>query len=178
MSSSQDYPKIHDRPVAGAFFVTLGVKEGDFLFGDIVEHQIELNEVGKMVQRIWLGLPDTYTTLSLDKFIVMPNHFHAIFFIDNTPIKTPDSTTAHPLTVGEIIAVLKAHTDDAYLEGLRKMGWNMYNFHLWERSYFDRPLRTLSEVQYARSYIDQNPLHWHRDMENPDFQGWGRELQE
>nr|MBS0037491.1 hypothetical protein [Saprospiraceae bacterium] len=40
-----------------------------------------LNDVGKMVEREWLKLPQRYGNIALHEFVVMPNHFHSILQI-------------------------------------------------------------------------------------------------
>jgi putative transposase len=42
-----------------------------------------LNKFGESIKQCWLGLPNHYQNCFLDKFIVMPNHFHGIVIIDN-----------------------------------------------------------------------------------------------
>ncbi len=43
-----------------------------------------LNEVGVMVQKVWNDLPSHYCNITLDMFVVMPNHFHGIIAIQNS----------------------------------------------------------------------------------------------
>jgi hypothetical protein len=38
-----------------------------------------LNDSGNLVSTEWLELPSRFPSVILDKFVVMPNHFHGIF---------------------------------------------------------------------------------------------------
>ena len=38
----------------------------------------------------------------------------------------------------------------------------------WQRSYYDRVIRNMDELDRARRYIDNNPLQWELDEHNPD----------
>ncbi len=70
-----------DYSSAGAYFVTIVAWHREFLFGEIVEKEIQLNKVGKIVQWEWLELPKRLSYVTLGAHMVMPNHFHGILFI-------------------------------------------------------------------------------------------------
>jgi REP element-mobilizing transposase RayT len=38
--------------------------------------RIELTEIGKIIENEWNEIPNQFDTVSLDEFIVMPNHVH------------------------------------------------------------------------------------------------------
>jgi REP element-mobilizing transposase RayT len=89
--------KGYDYSQAGLYFITICVKNRECLFGNIVEAslvdvqntdaQINLNDAGKMVEEEWLKLPQRFNNIKLHKYIVMPNHFHAILEITATQNK-------------------------------------------------------------------------------------------
>ena len=166
LDNAADQP---DRPLNGAYFLTLGVEKGESIFGVVERGQVLLNPVGLMVAATWRQIPEEFFGVSLDEFIVMPNHFHAIVRIDETPQAQLEPSFPHPPNLGEIVAVFKTRTKALYLENIRRMGWEIFNFRLWEKSYFDRKLLTLGKLAYARQYIRENPQHWTRDWENPDW---------
>jgi putative transposase len=39
---------------------------------------IQLSDSGRMVQEAWQELPSRFSNISLDAFVVMPNHIHGI----------------------------------------------------------------------------------------------------
>lgn len=43
---------------------------------------MELSVQGKMAYRYWLEIPDHFSFVVLDEFVVMPNHMHGIIVID------------------------------------------------------------------------------------------------
>jgi len=96
----------------------------------------------------------------------MPNHFHAIVLIEEIPPEDTDSSCRSP-NLNEVIAVFKARTREKYLENIRQKGWEMFNFRLWEKGYFDHELTTRSRLEYDWQYLRDNPLHWARDWEPP-----------
>ena len=41
------------------------------------------------------------------------------------------------------------------------------NGSLWQRNYYERIIRTETELGRARAYIEANPANWARDADNP-----------
>ena len=73
--------KDYDYSQPGAYFVTTCTHQKVCLFGEVVDGEIILNDAGKIVRECWLDLPNHYSNVQLDEFIVMPNHVHGIVFI-------------------------------------------------------------------------------------------------
>jgi REP-associated tyrosine transposase len=54
------------------------------LFGEIEGGETRLNEFGKIVERTWTDLPEHYSEVKCDQFVVMPNHIHGIIVLGET----------------------------------------------------------------------------------------------
>ncbi len=65
----------------GAYFITICVKGRKYLFGNIVDNEMNLNEFGKIVAATWDDLSFYNPAIKLDAFMVMPNHVHGIIVI-------------------------------------------------------------------------------------------------
>ena len=74
--------KGYDYSKQGLYFVTLCVKNRHFLFGEIVEQQMILNDAGIMVNKWYIELENKFPDIKCHEYVVMPNHFHCI--IENT----------------------------------------------------------------------------------------------
>src|SRR4030067_810673 len=72
----------YDYSQAGAYFMTLCTQKRECLFGAVVGDSMRLNDAGHMVQNIWEALPDLYAGVTLDTFVVMPNHIHGIIMLN------------------------------------------------------------------------------------------------
>lgn len=70
-----------DYSQSGAYFVTLCTHQRKGLFGDIVDGEMRLNEVGKIARDQWFQLTKRFPNISLDEFNILPNHMHAILWI-------------------------------------------------------------------------------------------------
>jgi REP element-mobilizing transposase RayT len=75
--------KDYDYSQAGGYFVTICTKNRQCLFGDIIEGQMVLNEVGRMVTEAWEWLEKQYNYVELDEWVIMPNHMHGIIIIND-----------------------------------------------------------------------------------------------
>lgn len=71
----------YDYSQPGAYFVTACTQNSEYLFGDIADGEMALNEAGQMVQGVWDALPMHYLGIKTDAFIIMPNHIHGIIII-------------------------------------------------------------------------------------------------
>ena len=71
----------YDYSQAGAYYITMCTRNRECLFGNVIDGQIQLNEVGRIVQTVWNGLPQFYEGVELDAFVVMPNHVHGVIVI-------------------------------------------------------------------------------------------------
>jgi REP element-mobilizing transposase RayT len=73
--------KGYDYRQAGAYFVTICTQDRAPVFGEIVNGVMILNAAGAMVRDVWNEMPRFYPGVSIDTFIVMPNHVHGIIVL-------------------------------------------------------------------------------------------------
>ena len=66
----------------GAYFVTIVTQDRILLFGEILNGEMILNEVGKSVAELWLSIPEHFSNVELGEYVVMPNHIHGIISIN------------------------------------------------------------------------------------------------
>ena len=108
--------KSYDYSRSGAYFITIVTQDRSLLFGDIVDDDLHLNNAGEMVQRCWEEMPNRFPAITMDCFVVMPNHIHGIVVIQQPapvvgaslvgaqgPLRQPVADAeapAHPPAVG------------------------------------------------------------------------------
>ena len=68
----------------GAYFVTVCAYQRACLFGTVADGEMYLSAAGVAVWRCWERLVTHFPQVSLDSFVVMPNHLHGIVIIDNS----------------------------------------------------------------------------------------------
>lgn len=196
-------PKIHHRhsirledydySQAGGYFVTMVTWQRESLFGKVVNGEMILNKVGKIVEWEWLELPKRLSYVELGAHMVMPNHFHGILFIRETvgaisyPCGTRQGQTmslsgkepsqtfttegmdGSPLPHGPKPASLGAIIAQ-FKSRVTKRTWKFPEFKdvpIWQRNYHEHVIRNEKDLQNKTDYIEANPLLWDEDDENP-----------
>ncbi|MBW1772336.1 MAG: transposase [Deltaproteobacteria bacterium] len=178
----------YDYSQAGAYFVTICTKNRECLFGDMVNHEMALNNAGRMVEIVWNELPEYYPRVSTDIFQIMPNHIHGIIIIvgatprgcPTTPRGCPTSGQAQgpaptggtagvgrTLSLPDIVHRFKTMTTKRYADGVKQYGWPPFPGKLWQRNYYEHIIRNKNEMVRIREYITNNPTQWTTDRENP-----------
>jgi REP element-mobilizing transposase RayT len=74
----------HDYSHPGAYFVTVCAVRRGLLFGWISGGRVVGNGNARIVRDCWLDLPNHYPHVSLDTFVVMPDHIHGIIILLDT----------------------------------------------------------------------------------------------
>jgi putative transposase len=78
--------KGYDYSQNGAYFVTICSWNRECLFGEIAgiktsKPEMILNEYGKILRDEWMRTSLVRKEIEIDEFIIMPNHFHGVVFI-------------------------------------------------------------------------------------------------
>jgi putative transposase len=162
----------YDYSKAGTYYITVCTRNRELLFGDVVRGQMQINEVGRIVETVWLSLPQFYAGIELDGFIIMPNHVHGIVIIRSgvgaiheSPLQKDGS-----LPVGERRRMLLSKMIGRFkmvsaknINLVRKTS----GLAVWQRNYYEHIIRYEASLDRIRQYIADNPAQWEFDEENP-----------
>jgi len=100
----------------------------------------------------------------------MPNHFHAILFIIRRGVLqyAPTNKFRSPSqTIGSIVRGFKS----AVTKRTNKLR-NSPSTPVWQRNYYEHVVRNENELNQIREYIQNNPLKWELDRENPESENF------
>lgn len=89
----------YDYALAGAYVVTIVTAGRKSLFGTVVDDEMIPNEIGKIVEEEWWRSAEIRPEMTMDAFIVMPNHLHGIVTI-NRNVSESVSVGAHGCAPG------------------------------------------------------------------------------
>ena len=158
----------------GGYFVTVVVDDRRCVFGTVTGVGFKLSSSGEIVQEQWQWITKQYPYVAPDEFVVMPNHVHGIINIIDLPVDNPSAKSdvgaarerpvlvpdaalnAVPLhrkvkTLSELIGAFKTTSakriHDAGLKSFR-----------WQRSFYERIIRSEQEAHRNREYIQTNPF--------------------
>jgi putative transposase len=162
-----------DYSQAGAYFVTVVTYERTSLFGNIVNGEMWLSDVGRLVQSVWYDLPMHYQRVGCDAFVIMPNHIHGVIVLTDVAVGAglKPAPTSRPMRHGlsEIVRGLKTFS----ARRINKIR-NTPGASVWQRNYFEHVVRSEAELSRIREYVVNNPLQWELDIENPAQSANGR----
>jgi putative transposase len=144
----------YDYSQNGAYFVTVCTYERRKILAETGRGGALLRPIGKSAEEELLKLPERYKYVSIDKFVVMPNHIHAIISIDR-PVRAEQSPAP---TISEIICTFKSIT----AKTANKMDGTPGR-QIWQRSFNDHVIRCDEEYTEIWRYIDDNPRKWEED---------------
>lgn len=170
------------------YFVTICTRKHVCCFGDVVEGQVVLSPVGKIVAQELQRTANVRSNVSLDQWQIMPNHLHAILVVEGvttprwdallrpTPsVETPRGGVSNPETfqrnvstaksglrpssLGSIIGQFKsACTKRIWAAGVRDFAW--------QTRFYDHIIRSRKSLMKIRDYIAHNPLMWENGKDN------------
>ena len=169
--------KNYDYTQPGAYFVTICTHQRTSLFGQVVDGEMAVNELGEIVRQEWFCTAQVrpYVKLFADEFVVMPNHIHGIIWITNHVgaqrdcAPTPRGSTPNNVAPGSLGAIIRA---------FKSAATKRINIHrgtpgapVWQRNYYEHIIRNDRALHTIRRYIANNPMRWHLDRYNPDAVG-------
>jgi putative transposase len=162
----------HDYAAGGLYFVTLCTHERQCLFGEVIDGAMLINPCGQIVGNEWLKSSEIRAEIGLDAWVVMPNHFHGIVYInpDNVgasgrkPSPQPLGDVVHrsPKSLSSLVAGFKAAVTKQ-VNLLRETSGNP----VWQRNYYEHIIRDHESLLKIQRYITDNPLNWSSDSLHP-----------
>ncbi|HEX9293346.1 MAG TPA: transposase [Gemmatimonadales bacterium] len=167
----------------GAYFVTICTHARTPLFGSIVNAHVRLSDAGTWARDCWYAIPRHFPQVSLDRFVIMPDHVHGIIVIQN---RDADSGPVGPMSNGTDNVgarhVVPLHTHDSvrrtFGRGIRGslativgtfksavtryMKDNGMTGRVWQRNYYEHVIRNDGDLYAIRRYIVTNPERWNK----------------
>ena len=180
--------KGYDYASPGAYLVTICAADRKCLFGEIVADAMRLNAYGDVVAACWNDIPIHFANVQLDAFVMMPNHMHGILIIQDEGATDRSGTacavsrfgrgrapTTHvPGSTSQRFGVPTAQSlptivrsfKAAVTKRIREMAQRP-DLEIWQRNYHEHVIRSEDSLNEIRRYIQENPLRWALDRENP-----------
>lgn len=160
----------------GLYFVTVCTKDKRHYLGRIDGGEMCLSELGLTLKKNIDSIEQHYSDVEIPLFTIMPNHFHAIIFIDgrsgsNAPVNAgrlnqlcriavamdddPAEIAHHNCRLGNVVAGIKAHVT-RYAR--------VHNIEFgWQNRFFDHIIRGDYDCNRISQYIENNVANWATD---------------
>jgi REP element-mobilizing transposase RayT len=188
--------KNYDYSQSGAYFVTICAKDREKIFGriivgaDIIRPPInppsnirpQLTDIGIVVDDGIQNIGTIYPHVTVDCYVIMPNHVHMVIII-NPELINPPSNIRPPINQPSVAAenippFTPRETDERIISARTKpiskiIGYfkqyvsRKIGFSPWQKSFHDHIIR--NEFAYSRivEYIENNPINWKKDRFSP-----------
>ena len=142
-----------DYSTPGGYFITVCTKDRKCILWDTVGASIarpqtpQLSYWGTIVDKAIRDIGIHYPAVSVDHFVVMPNHIHLLL-----QIKTdPDGRAMPAPTISRVVQQLKGIVT-------KQIGHSV-----WQKLYHDHVIRNEADYRKIWEYIDNNPARWKED---------------
>ena len=116
--------------------------------------QIELTKQGAVAEKYIKQLDEFYESISVDSYVIMPNHIHILLQIkangqSGTPV--PTSGLRSNSVISQFVSTFKRFCNGEY-------GCN-----IWQARFYDHVVRNEGDYIKHLQYISENPLRWKDD---------------
>ncbi len=136
----------YDYSAENYYFVTICTKNMQCIFGSIFRP----NALARIAQEEMLRIPEHYQNVTVEKFVVMPNHVHAIIIISGTGIHEKGPT------LNSVVGSYKSGVT-------RRIHQMVPGIIVWQRSFHDHVIRNQHSYERIWTYIENNPISWEQD---------------
>jgi putative transposase len=138
--------------------------------------------IGEIAKKYWTEIPDHYPNVTLDEFVIMPDHLHGILQICDVAAKNsvgvrhgeplPTRRNEYQHVIPKSLGIIINHFKSAVTRWCNENGFPQFK---WQRSFYDHIIRDEQSLFQIRQYIRDNPADWLGDKENHlknELHGW------
>ena len=123
------------------YFITVCTWEKKCIFGKPGEENI----FGKIAETGIIRISQHYPDVSVEKYVVMPNHIHMILYLKEGKTR-----------LDRIVGSFKSYVS-------KEIHKQQPEMTVWQRSFHDHVIRNEQVYQKIWLYIESNPVNWDKD---------------
>ncbi len=143
----------------GYYFVTICTKDKNCYFGKINNGIIQYSSIGGKAAYFWNQIPQHFSHVELDKWIIMPNHIHGIIVLkEKNSIKEEFNKFSKPIS-GSLSIVIN-HFKASVTRWCKQ---NAKHYFSWQKGFYEHIIRSEKSLTSIREYILNNPIKWDLD---------------
>ena len=152
----------YDYSSPGAYFLTVCTKDRKCVLSRIVGTGVldgpcvELTSHGVVAEKYLRQLDDFYEDISVDSYVIMPNHIHILLVVKDFPAKGPSGT---PVPTGRV----QNSTVSRFLSTFKRFCNKEYGENIWQYRSYDHIVRDRADYETHLEYIRHNPARWRED---------------
>ena len=150
----------YDYSQTGAYFITICTQDRKRILSKITVGtgvldcpRVQLLKHGEIADKYIRQLNSFYAHISVDRYVIMPDHIHILMSIQEGQSGTPVPTSKIKIdnknsSVSKFISTFKRFCNKEYGE------------NIWQRSYYDHIIRNQQDYNEIWEYIENNPRKW------------------
>ena len=141
----------YDYSQNGVYFVTVCTQDRRKILSNLVGDGFPVPKpYGVIAEEVIRQIPNKYPTVSIDKYVIMPDHIHMLLRIDRDP------GTGNPSpTLGNVVGWYKYQVTKQI-----NMLSGTQGERILQRSYYDHVIRNQQDYDETWQYIENNPRKW------------------
>ena len=159
---------------AGVYFITICTKGREQILSSVKEcddgfrNEVILTDYGKIAEKYIAQLSEFYKDISVDKYVIMPNHIHLLLRITDTDdninsekvggINNGPSGTPVPTEYD-----IQNSTVSKFISTFKRFCNKEYGYNIWQYRSNDHIIRNEKDYQRIWRYINDNPSLWKDD---------------
>lgn len=121
----------------------------DLIYLKSTSAKMILSEMGLIVEKYLESSKTVYSSLSLDNYVIMPNHIHMIISLNN------ETDECKLLPCHDMVP--------QYISSFKTLVTKEIGFSIFQRNYHDRIIRNEREYEKIWNYVQTNPSNWVAD---------------
>ena len=161
--------KQYDYSSAGAYFVTICIKDRKQILSNIVkpvgvgaldDPKIALTNIGEIVEKNLIS-NSNISGVTIDAYVIMPDHIHFIIILDSEKYKIYNKGSSRAPTPTNAMLPHIVSTFKRFC--VRDMGFNPF-----QRGYMEHIIRSEGDYEKRIRYIYENPIRWYYKKMNDE----------
>ena len=122
--------------------------------------QVELTRYGEIADKYIKQLNDFYNHLSVEKYVIMPNHIHLLLWVkeNKNVIDSGQSRTPVPTNMERANSACSQ-----FVSTFKRFCNKEYGGNIWQARFNDHIIRNRDDYEKHIKYIYENPTRWYYD---------------
>ena len=150
----------------GIYFITICTKDRECILSQITKAEdndrieLKLTDCGEIANKYIRNLNEFYDHLSIEKYVIMPNHIHLLLWIKNAESPNEYGQSGTPVPTN----VLRANNAcSRFVSTFKRFCNKEYGENIWQSRFNDHIIRNHDDYEEHVEYICKNPINWYYD---------------
>ena len=150
----------YDYSANGAYFITICTQDRKKILSKIFVGtgvldcpQIQLLNHGLIAEKYIRQLNDFYSHISVDQYVIMPDHIHMLLSVRDGQSRTPAPTGEKRIDNANSVM-------SQFVSTFKRFCNKEYGENIWQSRFYDHVIRNQQDYDEIWEYIENNPCKW------------------